>query len=68
VEQANLQEFADHIAASSSEQVQGQINEALSLLGAKSQEMQERAVNEALEAFRGRLSEFLGLLHTGGNK
>jgi hypothetical protein len=66
--QARLQEFADHAVASSSDQVQAQINEALSLLGPKLQEIQERAVNDAVEAFRGRLSEFLGLLQSGRNK
>jgi hypothetical protein len=66
--QAKLQEVADHTAASSLDQVQGQINEALGLLVPNLQEVQERAVNDAVEAFRGRLSQFLGLLPSGGNK
>ena len=66
--QVRLQEVADGAAASSSDQVRGQINEALSLMGPKLQEMQERAVNDAVEAFRGRLSQFLGLLPSGGNQ
>src|SRR5271157_3989 len=66
--QAKLQEAADQAAASSSDQVQGQIKEALSALEPKLREIQERAVNDALEAFRGRLSQFLSLLQPGGNK
>jgi len=66
--QARLQEIANHAAASSSDQVQAQVNEALNFLGPKLQEMKERAVNDAVEAFRGRLSQFLGLLQPGGNK
>jgi hypothetical protein len=60
--------LTDQAAASSSEQVQKRITEALGLLGPKLQEMQERAVNDAVEAFRGRLTQFLGLLPAGGNK
>ena len=66
--QAKLQEATDRAAALWREQVQQQINEALKLMGPKLKEMQERAVEDALEAFRSRLSQFLGMLHSGGNK
>ena len=66
--QAKLQKLADHAAASSSDQVQAQIKEALGLMSQKLQEMRERAVNDAVDAFRGRLSQFLGLLPSGGSK
>jgi hypothetical protein len=66
--QAKLQEVADHAAASSEDQVQRKISEALILLGPKLQDMQERAVNDAVAAFRGRLSQLLGLLPAGGSK
>jgi vacuolar-type H+-ATPase subunit E/Vma4 len=66
--QAKLQEVADHAAASSEDQVQRKISEALILLGPKLQDVQERAVNDAVAAFRGRLSQLLGLLPAGGSK
>ena len=66
--QAKLQELSIHSAASSSEQIQKQMEEALSLLGPKLQEMQERAVSDAMEAFRARLSQFLGMIPASGNR
>ena len=63
--QAKLTEVADRTAASSSAQVEEQINKALSFMEPKLKELQERAVNDAVEAFRGRLSQFLGLLPGG---
>lgn len=40
--------------------INSETQEALILLEPKLAEMQERAVNEALEAFRARVSQFLG--------
>ena len=66
--QAKLQEVVNQSAASASAHIHEQISEALNLMGPRLQDIQERAVNDAVEAFRGRLSQFLGLLPTGGNK
>ena len=65
--QAKLHEIADQTAASSSEQIQRQINETLNTM-AEPEELRDQAVNDALEALRGRLSQFLGLLQGGGSK
>ncbi len=66
--QAKFQEFADQTAAAKTGEVQRQSDEALAAMGPKLQELQERAVNDAVEAFRGRLSQFLGMFPAGGNK
>jgi hypothetical protein len=66
--QARLQETCDHIVASSSDRVQGQINEALTLLTPKLKEMQDRAANDAAEALRAKIAEILSLLQSGAKK
>ncbi|MGO8788768.1 MAG: hypothetical protein ACLQVL_15485 [Terriglobia bacterium] len=66
--QAKLREDSIHASASSAEQIQKQMERAVSLLGPKLQEMQERAVNDAMDAFRARLSRFLGMIPASGSK
>jgi hypothetical protein len=63
--QAKLESDPSRIVGPVAERIQEQVGEALSGMEPKLHELQEQAVNEALEAFRGRLLQFIALLPSG---